>query len=208
MNSFENLVQNLAKFPGIGSRQARRLAYFLMRADTNFRNQLARDLARVGEERDQCQHCQRFFLKTQETQGSLCDICRDSARDSTVMLVLEKEIDLETFQSSSELFQGKYFILGGVLPILEKNPNQKIRLEALIAEVQRRARDEGLQEVIFALSANPEGENTVAELKKSLAPIAREHGLLVSQLGRGLSTGTEIEYSDHETIKNAFESRS
>jgi recombinational DNA repair protein RecR len=80
-------------------------------------------------------------------------------------------------------------------------------VDAFVSEVKRRTKEENLVEIIFALSANPEGENTVEYLKDILKDYAEENGLEFSVLGRGLSTGTEIEYSDSDTITNAFQNR-
>jgi recombination protein RecR len=73
--------------------------------------------------------------------------------------------------------------------------------------VQDRAKEGTLKEIVLAMSANVEGENTLAYLSKILAPLAEKYSLKISALGRGLSTGTELEYSDADTFKNAIENR-
>ena len=93
--------------------------------------------------------------------------------------------------------------MGGLLPILEPNPEQKIRLKELGQKITAHP----LTEVILALSVNPEGDNTVEYLKRFLAEPAAKQGFKISVLGRGLSTGTELEYSDADTLKNALKNR-
>ncbi|MSR79009.1 MAG: toprim domain-containing protein [Candidatus Taylorbacteria bacterium] len=93
--------------------------------------------------------------------------------------------------------------------MLEKEPEKKIRIKELVERVRRGGRaDEGLKEIIIATSVNPEGENTADYIAKYLSPLLNELSIRVSVLGRGLSTGTELEYSDSDTIKNALKNRS
>ena len=122
------------------------------------------------------------------------------------LMVVCRDIDFETIEKN-HIFNGKYFILGGTVPVLEKIPEKKIRLSELLAKVEKRAVADGLKEIIFAMSVNPEGENTLDFLKQSLAPLAQKYNITISALGRGISTGTELEYSDSDTIKNALKNR-
>jgi len=117
-------------------------------------------------------------------------------------MVVEKDVDLENIERSG-VYTGLYFVLGGSLPILESEPEKKIRGEELLKYVK----NSSFSEIVLALSANPDGDNTGAYLLKFLDKIAKKKKIKISQLGRGLSTGSELEYSDTETIKNAFNSR-
>jgi recombination protein RecR len=208
MNAIDKLTEQISKFPGIGPRQAKRLVYFLLRQNKTYLHEFAVSLENLTENVKQCHVCYRFFSQDNilYDQERICSLCRDSNADSSMMLVLEKDVDLDSFRKSS-VYNGKYFILGGSLPFLEKEPTRKIRVDAFVSEVKRRTKEENLVEIIFALSANPEGENTVEYLKDILKDYAEENGLEFSVLGRGLSTGTEIEYSDSDTITNAFQNR-
>jgi recombination protein RecR len=98
-------------------------------------------------------------------------------------------------------------VLGGTVPILEKEPERKVRSRELLKTVEKRAKEEGLKEVILAISFNSEGENTAQYIKDILSPLCEKYSLKITLLGRGLSTGTELEYSDSETIKNALKNR-
>ena len=122
-------------------------------------------------------------------------------------MVVSNDIDLENIEKSGS-FSGKYFVLGGTVPILDKSPRRKIRIDKLIAQVEKLAKKEELKEIILAMNFNPEGENTALFLKKELSPTIEKYNLKISSLGKGLSLGTELEYSDPETLKNAFENRS
>jgi recombination protein RecR len=87
--------------------------------------------------------------------------------------------------------------------LIEKEPESKIRTQELIETIERRTKA-GLKELILALSLNSEGEHTREYVENLIGPLVKKHSLKVSILGRGLSTGTELEYSDAETIKNAL----
>jgi recombination protein RecR len=120
--------------------------------------------------------------------------------------VLEKEVDFENFEKAGA-YQGLYFILGGVIPLTELKPSDKLRFKELFNVVQKRAQENKLKEVIFATSATLEGDNTSQYAMKILEPLALKFKLKISKLGRGLSTGTELEYSDSDTISNALKNR-
>jgi recombination protein RecR len=120
-------------------------------------------------------------------------------------MIVSRDIDLDNIEKG-HVFSGKYFVLGGLIPILDKFPEKRIRLKELLAIVEKHA-TKGLKEIILGLDANSEGEYTSDYVKKELSPIAEKYGIKISELGRGLSTGTELEYSDPETIKNALKNR-
>jgi len=202
MSSIDNLAQLFMKFPGIGTRQAKRFVYFLLTQDPYFVEQLAHEIAELKKSIAQCKGCFRFYPRT--NIGDLCEICMSDA-DNTTLLVLEKDTDFETVRRSGS-YAGRYFILGGTIPVLERDPASKIRIRELIARIEASAHD-GLAEVILALSANPEGDFTREYVAKTLAPLAEKLGIVITTLGRGLSTGTELEYSDSDTLKHALKNR-
>ena len=115
-------------------------------------------------------------------------------------MVIEKDVDLDNVERSG-VYSGKYFVLGGTIPILESEPHKKIRSNELEQYIEKNKFDE----IIIATSANPDGDSTGEYIKKLLAET--DGKVTISILGRGLSTGSELEYSDQETIKNAFNSR-
>jgi|TARA_Y100000310_G_scaffold345555_1_gene466550 recombinational DNA repair protein RecR len=120
-------------------------------------------------------------------------------------MVVEKDIDCENIERS-RAYNGLYFILGGTVPILEKRANG-IREKELKSTVTERGEKKELKEVIIAFSLNPDGEHTGDHVVKLLSPLKEKYGFTTTLFGRGLSTGSELEYSDSETIKNAFTTR-
>ena len=120
-------------------------------------------------------------------------------------MLVSHDVDFENIEKT-HFYNGYYFILGGTVPILEKTPEKRIRQKDLIQSIEKKIKD-GLSEIIIALSYNPEGENTLSYLSQILKPLADKNKTKISTLGRGLSTGTELEYSDSDTIKNALKNR-
>ncbi len=203
MSAIHKLTELFKKFPGIGPRQAERFVYFLLFQNENYRRNLADQIIKIKDEIFTCQECFKFFQKTNGEK--ICGICSSSNTDNTILMIVAKDVDLENI-NDSDAYSGRYFVLGGLIPILEKTPEDKVRLNQLTELVKKLASKE-LKEVIIALSANPEGDYTANYLKNLLQPITEPTNLKISLLGRGLSTGTELEYSDSDTIKNALKHR-
>lgn len=203
MDLLDHLTESFKRFPGIGSRQARRFAYFLLNSSPGFRSALAQNIANLSSEISQCNTCYRFFRK--ENGAVTCPICADTARDNTRLLVVEKDMDFENIHGM-RVYDGQYFVLGGSLPVLVEDPARLIRIRELVARVEKGAQ-EGLKEIILAFSVNVEGENTAQYVKKTLEPMCERSGIAATILGKGLSTGTELEYSDDDTFRSALENR-
>jgi recombination protein RecR len=196
MNIIDELTEVFRKFPGVGPKQAERFVYYLLRQRKDYLQKISTLLPQLSNQIDTCSDCHRFYVKS---NSDVCNICADSNRRKNILMLVARDADLQSIEKSGN-YNGLYFVLGGTVPVLDKNPGEKIRLNELKSRVQKNE----LQEIIIALSANPEGENTTDIIKKELKDIT---DIKISILGRGLSTGSELEYSDSETIKNALENR-
>ncbi len=203
MDASEKLAEIFKEFPGIGERQARRFVYFLMSRNPAYTDNLSSLIIELKKGTAQCAECFRFF--TRRGNETVCDICADLQTDSTTLMIVEKDSDLESVKKS-RTYNGKYFVLGGLVPIVEKSTPARIRLAELTAKIKRDAK-KGLKEIILAFSLSPQGDHTDYYIKSELAPIAEPLSIRISSLGRGLSTGTELEYSDNDTLKNALKNR-
>ncbi len=203
MNSIDRLIKIFSEFPGIGPKQAKRFVYYLISRPESFIDEFKRDITDLRSNVVSCSECKRFFVKNGGDK-KLCDIC-SSPRDESALMVVSRDIDLDNIEKG-HAFLGKYFVLGGLIPILDKFPEKRIRIKDLLSAVEKDA-SKVLKEIILGLDANSEGEYTSDYVKKELSPIAEKYGIKISELGRGLSTGTELEYSDPETIKNALKNR-
>jgi recombination protein RecR len=194
MNSIDKLSEMFSKFPGIGPRQAKRFVYFILSRNGSYASELVQAIQNLKREIAQCSECLRYFPATGQ---KTCSICADDTRDSSLLMVVPRDIDLDSVEKSGS-YRGCYFVLGGVVPILEKEPEKRIRVRELEARLKG---DSNIKEVILAMNANLDGESTVEYLKDKLGKI---ENVQFSILGRGLSTGTELEYADPETLKNAL----
>lgn len=203
MDSIDKLTEYFKEFPGIGERQARRFVYFLMMKNPSFSESLAKMVLDLKKEISQCKECFRFFNSKSLEKKEVCEICSDTNLDKSILMIIEKDSDLESIKKSRS-YNGKYFILGGLVPIVEKNTNRIIRLEELKNKIKE---NKELVEIILAFSLNPQGDHTDFYIRSQLREISEKNNIKISSLGRGLSTGTELEYSDNETIKNALKNR-
>ncbi len=183
------LVELFREFPGIGPRQAKRFAYFLMSKPKGYTDRLINAIQTVRNSVHTCPTCFRLLTNKE------CSICT-APRDKTLMVV-SRDIDLETIEKTGA-YNGYYFVLGGTVPILDKSPEQRIR----IAELLKRIDKNDISEIIFSMSLTPEGENTEQYVRSMI-----KKDIKMSTLGRGLSTGSELEYVDGDTLKNALKNR-
>lgn len=203
MDIVDKLTEIFKEFPGIGERQARRFVYFLMFKNPSYSQNLSSLILELKKEVAQCGECYRFFILG-KNNAKVCDICVSPNIDSSTLMIVEKDSDLESV-NKSRVYSGKYFILGGLVPIVEKNTKSRVRIEELKRKISV---DVGrLQEIILAFSLSPQGDYTDQYVREQLKETAEKHNIKISSLGKGLSTGTELEYSDNDTLKNALKNR-
>ena len=205
MSALEKLIEQFEKFPGVGSRQAKRFAFHLLtepKADLEEFAELIRNIRGAVVE---CQSCFRFFARN-ASGASECSICQSGTRDRGKLMVVERDSDIEAIERS-HTYDGLYFVLGGTVPLLESQDTKKLRGGAFKHIVEKRA-DAGLTEIILGFAVNPDGENTERYIETLLKDILAARSIRVSHLGRGLSTGSELEYADPDTIVNALKNRS
>lgn len=205
MSSIEELAQLFRKFPGIGERQAKRFVYFLLKSRPEYVEKLLEEIQSTRKNTKVCQESYQFFVADNQS-STTSFIARDPSRDRTQLLIVEKDTDLQNIEKM-RVYNGNYFVLGGSLPYLAENPEQIIRINELKAIVEMKIKRDSLEEIIFALSATPQGEHTEEYIQGVLQEIIKENNLKLSHLGRGLSTGLEIEYSDKDTFESAFKHR-
>lgn len=201
MDIVDKLTEVFKEFPGIGERQARRFVYFLMSKNTDYTNNLSRLLSQLKKNIAQCKECFRFFVD--DGQGASCHTCSSQKTDKSLLLVVEKDGDLESIEKS-RVYGGVYFVLGGLVPIVEKNTPSKVRINELVNTINKR---ENLREIILAFTISPQGDHTDFYTREQIKHLTEKRGIKVSSLGRGLSTGTELEYSDNDTLRNALKNR-
>jgi recombination protein RecR len=197
-NNIDQLSELFLQFPGIGKRQARRFVYALLHKDASYINALIENIQKLKQNISQCSRCYRFFASTGNTT---CPICLDA--NPSQLLIVEKDADLENLHKT-KIYEGQYFVLGGFISSHEKK-RSFARTEQLLKRIEEDVQAGTLKEVIFGLSISPEAEHTRFRLLSMIKD--KYPNLDFSTLGRGLSSGTELEYSDTETLKYALESR-
>ncbi|MEK7646531.1 MAG: toprim domain-containing protein [Patescibacteria group bacterium] len=202
MDSLHRLEEIFSHFPGIGPRQARRFVYYLLNKSPSFIKEFTTLVDEVRKATSECPSCHRLFFE-KKAGGGICSLCSDRNRDHTILMIVARDSDFETIEKSGA-YQGLYFILGGAVPLMDKEPDKRIRLKSLLERVSS---SPGIQEIILSLNTTPDGEHTATIVKDALLKIVAGGSVRITVLGRGLSTGAELEYVDRETIKNALRNR-
>lgn len=201
MNDFDRLATLIRKFPGIGSRQARRIAQWIIEQDPSFGNDFSGMLQRARSGMRLCPVSFHYF-QDDGSGSDLSPIVRDQIRDHATVMVVEKQADLESVEGL-HLYKGQYFVLGELAGAQEDIWKASPRIRTLI---DRAENDPALTELILALSATPDGDRTALLLSVMIGSV--NPNLKLSTLGRGLSSGSELEYLDQDTMKAALAGRS
>jgi recombination protein RecR len=187
----DNLVAQLSRLPGVGSRTAHRLAFHLLQRPQDEALALAHAIEEVKERVRFCRECGNL------TEDEVCGICLDSRRDHSVICVVEQPVDLLSVERTSE-FRGLYHVLGGALSPLDGVEPEHLRIDELIGRVERN----GVQEVVLATNPNMTGEATAAYVADRLRDRVR-----VTRLASGLPVGGDLEYADEVTLGRALAGR-
>jgi recombination protein RecR len=187
----ENLVAQLTRLPGVGSRTAQRLAFHLLRVPKEEALALAGAIGDVKERVRFCDECGNL------TEEPVCEICRDTRRDRAVVCVVEQPADLISLERTHE-YRGLYHVLGGALSPIDGVEPEHLRIDDLMRRVDRN----GIEEVVLATNPNMTGEATAAYLADRLRGRVR-----VTRLASGLPVGGDLEYADEVTLGRALSGR-
>jgi recombination protein RecR len=187
----ENLVSQLTRLPGVGTRTAQRLAFHLLRVPKDEAAALAGAIAEVKERVRFCTECGNL------TEEDVCAICSDARRDRAVVCVVEQPADLISLERTHE-FRGLYHVLGGALSPIDGVEPEHLRIGELMQRVERN----GIEEVVLATNPNMTGEATAAYLADRLRGRVR-----VTRLASGLPVGGDLEYADEVTLGRALAGR-
>ena len=185
MTALDRLIRHFEKFPGIGSRQAKRFAFHLLTLPQEEVADISELIRVIRASVTLCPSCQRFFSK--EGTMEVCSICSNTNRDNTKLVIVERDSDIDAIERSG-IYDGFYFVLGGTVPLLDTQDTTKLRGSALQQLVEMRG-PLGLREIILGFSVNPDGENTSRYIEILLKDSIEKYTLKVSHLGRGHSTG-------------------
>src|SRR5687768_11540464 len=187
----ENLISQLSRLPGVGTRTAQRLTFHLLRVPKEEALALADAIREVKERIGFCRECGNL------TEVELCAICSDTRRDRTLVCVVEQPADLLSVERTHE-YRGLYHVLGGALSPLDGVEPEHLRIDELLRRVERN----GVEEVVLATNPNMTGEATAAYLADRLRGRVR-----VTRLASGLPVGGDLEYADEVTLGRALAGR-
>jgi len=189
--SVDNLVAQLTRLPGIGSRTAQRLAFHILQVSKQEAQALAEAIQDVKERVRFCRECGNL------TEEEVCSICLDTRRDHAIICVVEQPVDLISVERTAE-YRGLYHVLGGSLSPLDGIEPEHLRIDELL----RRVDVNGVREVVLATNPNMTGEATAAYLADRLRGRVR-----VTRLASGLPVGGDLEYADEVTLGRALSGR-
>jgi recombination protein RecR len=186
------LIQNLCCLPGVGPKTAQRMAFHLFQRDRNSAKILEETLLRAIDNIDYCRRCRTL------TEDSLCEICADSLRDSSIICIVESPADLWVVEQAA-VFKGHYFVLHGRLSPLDGMGPDELGLDLL----DQRLATGAIKELILATNSTVEGEATAYFISE----LARKHQVLASRIAHGVPMGGELEFIDSGTLSHAFNGR-
>lgn len=187
-----DLVEELARLPGIGPKTAQRLAFFILKMDPIDARRLA---AAINEVKDKIRFCNRCFnVSTEE----LCDFCSNNRRDSRIICVVEEARDIVAVEKTGE-FRGLFHVLGGAISPIDGIGPDDLHISELLARIS----DDDVKEVIVATNPNVEGDATAMYIHRLLSPL----GVEVSRIASGLPVGGDLEYADEVSLGRALEGR-
>jgi recombination protein RecR len=188
----QELIDELARLPGVGPKSAQRLAFWLVKAPPEDAKRLAQVIVQAKERISFCRECGNV------AEGDLCRICRDAGRDITTLCVVEEPKDAATIEKAG-VIKGRYHVLGGAISPLDGIGPDDLRVQELLDRVAR----DHVTEVILATNPNLEGNATAMYVAALLKPL----GVTVTRLASGLPVGGDLEYADEVTLGQALEGR-
>ena len=190
--AFAKLVEEFEKLPGIGSKTAQKMAYYIVSSDSAVAKSFSDALIEAKQKIHCCEVCQNI------TDKSVCSICSNEKRDHSVICVVEKPSDIDVLERTKD-FDGVYHVLHGLIsPMNDVQPD-----DIKLSELLHRVSESDIKEIIMATSPNVEGQATAMYIAKLLKPF----GVKVTGLALGIPVGGSLEYADSITVARAMENR-
>ncbi len=190
--SIERVIEELRKLPGVGSKTAERLTFYLLKKPDEDVKRFGEAISGLKEGVRYCEECKSLSTE------NLCKICANPARDKSAICVVEDPLDLIAIEKANE-YKGVYHVLHGLIsPVEGVGPD-----EIAIAELIDRVKKGGAKEVILALNPSMEGEATTTYIIRYIKPF----NVKITRIARGIPVGGDLEYADSQTLKKAFEGR-
>lgn len=191
--SIEDLITEFMKYPGVGRKTAERFVFHTInKMDNESVEELSKSLLELKHHIKHCKVCYNL------TDDEVCDVCKDTKRDQSTLLVVESPKDVFSIEETSQ-YKGLYHVLDGVLSPTNGIGPEELNLSAL----WNRAAQENIKEIIIATSSTQEGETTAMYIKRVL----ENTDITISRIGYGVPVGLNLEYADLLTLSKAIENR-
>ncbi len=188
----ETAVNEFAKLPGIGKKTALRLVLHLLKKETDDVKMFSEAIIKMREEINFCSRCHNISDK------QLCNICGDRARNQSMICVVESIRDVIAIESTQQ-YNGLYHVLGGIISPLDGVGPDQLQIDSLIKRVD----EEKIEELIFALSPNIQGDTTIFYISKKI----NTKQVKITTIARGIAFGGELEYADEMTLARSISNR-
>jgi len=198
--SVEQVIDEFSKLPGVGPKSASRMVYHFLRSPNKDATKLAKALTQMDLEVKNCSKC--FNVSDKD----ICDICSSKLRKTNKLCVVEEPLDVVAFENSA-VYDGFYFVLGGVISPADGIGADEIRFAELKGRVDELLKENDTVEVIVATNPSLEGEATSNYILDLFKNLLKEGKIKISRLAMGLPTGADLEYADRLTLKRALEGR-
>ena len=188
----ENAVNEFTKLPGIGKKTALRMVLHLLKQDAAVVENFSETIARMRRDIKFCQRCHNI------SDGDICAICANSMRNQQMICVVENLRDVIAIENTQQ-FNGTYHILGGIISPLDGIGPDQLNIESLVSRIEK----EQVEELVFALSPNIQGDTTIYYIQKKLQHL----GCRITTIARGIAFGGELEYADEMTLARSLANR-
>ena len=192
-NPIKKLIELFVQLPGLGPKSAERIVFSLLYKSDSQINEIADSIKQINSQISKCTNCQNL------DETNPCHICLDKSRNPNLLCIISRPQDISIIEKTND-YQGRYFVLGGVIDPLEGLTPDKLNLRLLIEKIKK----DNVQEVILALNPDMPGETTMLYLTKLLKQFKN---LKITRLARGLPVGSDLEYADEVTLSNALKGR-
>jgi len=187
-------IEALCNLPGIGSRSAERLVFYLLRNPAKIDQKIGQSILDLKKNIKECEECFHY------SENEKCSICSSFNRESNTICIVETPLDLLALEKTHE-FRGKYHVLHGVLSPLDRVGVEDLRIAELLSRVSDNSE---IEEIIIATSGTTESEATAMFIREQLTPIFKGK---ISRLARGIPTGGDLDYLDAGTLSKAMSDR-
>ena len=186
------LIDEFSKMPGIGPKTAQRLAFYILKNSSESVANLAKAILEAKEKVKHCSICSNI------TDQEICEICRNTNRDKSIICVIERVRDLIAIENTGE-YKGLYHVLEGVISPLDGIEPENLKIDSLL----KRLKTEKIKEIILATNPNIEGEVTASYISKLIEPL----NIKVTRIAYGVPIGGSLEFADEVTLTQSLMGR-